>query len=142
MKQLGKIGATAALMMTAVAAPAAVALQQDDGPKLAGETWVRTELFFGTDRPGPDVTEYQFSRFVNDTVTPRFPDGLTVLSGNGQWKSDGKIVRERSKLVIILYPADGAAGSGKKIEEIRSAYEKQFQQESVLRTDSTEQVSF
>ncbi|WP_165547219.1 hypothetical protein [Kribbella sindirgiensis] len=42
---LGKMGATAALMMTAVAVPAAVALQQDDGPKPAGETWVRTELF-------------------------------------------------------------------------------------------------
>ena len=141
MKHLGRTGAAAALVMTALAAPAAVALQQGD-EKLAGETWVRTELFFGTDKPGPDVTEYQFSRFVNETVTPRFPDGLTVLSGNGQWKSDGKIVRERSKLVIILYPADGAADSGKKIEEIRSAYEKQFQQESVLRTDSTEQVSF
>ena len=138
MKHLGRTGATAALVMTALAAPAAVALQQGDGE----DTWVRTELFFGTDRPGPDVTEYQFSRFVNDTVTPRFPDGLTVLSGSGQWKSDGRIVRERSKLVIILYPADGAAESGKKIEEIRSAYEKQFQQESVLRTDSKEQVSF
>lgn len=76
-------------------------------------------------------------------MTPRFPDGLTVLGGNGQWKGeDGRVVKERSKLVIILYPADSAADSGKKIEEIRSAYEKQFQQESVLRTDSTEQVSF
>ena len=133
--------AAAALIGTAVGAPAAVALQQQENAK-PGDTWVRTELFFGTDKPGPDVTEYQFSRFVDDTVTPRFPDGLTVLSGNGQWKEGGQVVRERSKLVIILYPMDGAADSSKKIEEIRSAYEKTFQQESVLRTDSTEQVSF
>lgn len=146
MKHLGKASATAALVVTALAAPAAVALQQADDQKtavpLSGETWIRTELFFGTDRPGPDVTEYQFNRFVNDTVTPRFPDGLTVLSGNGQWKESGQVIRERSKLVIILYPVDGAADSSKKIEEVRSAYEKAFQQESVLRTDSTEQVSF
>jgi Protein of unknown function (DUF3574) len=124
-----------------------VALQQADdkpaGVKLVGNTWVRTELFFGTDKPGPDVTDYQFNRFVNDIVTPRFPAGLTVLAGNGQWQEDsGTIVKERSKVVIILYPADGAEESSRKIEEIRDAYEKKFQQQSVLRTDSTEQVSF
>lgn len=124
-----------------------MALQQADdkpaGVKFVGDTWVRTELFFGTDKPGPDVTDYQFNRFVNDIVTPRFPAGLTVLAGNGQWQEDsGTIVKERSKVVIILYPADGAEESSRKIEEIRDAYEKKFQQQSVLRTDSTEQVSF
>ncbi|MEU4290267.1 DUF3574 domain-containing protein [Kribbella sp. NPDC026596] len=148
MMHLGKTTAAAALVMTALAAPAAVALQQSDdkpaGVRLVGDTWVRTELFFGTDKPGPDVTDYQFSRFVNDTVTPRFPDGLTVLAGNGHWKDSdtGQIVKERSKVVIILYPVDGADDSSRKIEEIRDAYEKKFQQQSVLRTDSTEQVSF
>jgi len=141
------LGKTTALVMTAPAAPAAVALQQTEdkpaGVQLLGDTWVRTELFFGTDKPGPDVTDYQFSRFVNDTVTPRFPDGLTVPAGKGQWKDSdtGTIVRERSKVVVILYPVDGAKDSSRMIEEIRHAYEKSFQQQSVLRTDSTEQVS-
>jgi hypothetical protein len=62
MKHLGKTRATAALVMTALAAPGAVALQQAEDQKpavpLTGETWIRTELFFGTDKPGPDVTEY------------------------------------------------------------------------------------
>ena len=147
--QLAKKTATAALIATALVTPTAVALQQTGGsddkqPKLVGETWVRTELFFGTDKPGPDVTDYQFQRFINDTVTPRFPDGLTVLAGNGQWKdkASGKIVRERSKVLIIVYPVDAADDSSRMLEEIRSKYEKQFQQESVLRADSTEQVSF
>ncbi|GAA0945051.1 DUF3574 domain-containing protein [Kribbella koreensis] len=150
MMHIAKKTATAALVVTALATPTAVALNQAHGDdkqpatvKLVGDTWVRTELFFGTDKPGPDVTEHQFSRFVNDVVTPRFPDGLTVLAGNGQWKGeDGKIVKERSKVVVLLYPLDGQDESSKKIEEIRSKYEKQFLQESVLRTDSTEQVSF
>lgn len=147
MMHLAKKTATAALVVTALAAPTAVALNQTDdrqrSVQLVGDTWVRTELFFGTDKPGPDVTEYQFSRFVNDVVTPRFPDGLTVLAGNGQWKGEnGKIVRERSKVVVLLYPLDGQKESSQKIEEIRDKYEKQFQQESVLRTDSEEQVSF
>lgn len=112
MMHLAKKTATAALIVTAVATPTAVALHQDDDTgkqssiKLVGETWIRTELFFGTDKPGPDVTDYKFSRFVNDTVTPRWPDGLTVLAGDGQWKDadGGKIIRERSKLVVLLYP--------------------------------------
>jgi hypothetical protein len=139
MMQMAKRTATAALLVTALAAPTAVALNQNGDD----DAWNRTELFFGTDKPGPDVTEYQFSRFVNDVVTPRFPDGLTVLAGNGQWKGDnGKIVKERSKIIVLLYPKDGEKDSSKKIEEIRDQYEKQFQQESVLRTDSEEQVSF
>lgn len=136
---MAKKTATAALLVTALAAPTAVALNQGGDE----DAWNRTELFFGTDKPGPDVTDYQFTRFVNDVVTPRFPDGLTVLAGNGQWKGeDGKIVKERSKILVLLYPQDGEKESNKLIEEIRDKYEKQFQQESVLRTDSTEHVSF
>ncbi|GAA1678517.1 DUF3574 domain-containing protein [Kribbella yunnanensis] len=146
MKNLGKTAATAALVLTALGTPAAVALQQaDDKPahsKLAGDPWIRTELFFGTDKPDPDVSDYQFQKFVDSTVTPRFPDGLTVLSGQGQWKETKGIVKERSKLLIIVYPVDGADESSKKIEEIRDLYEKKFQQESVLRADSEEHVSF
>jgi hypothetical protein len=147
MKHLGKTAATAALVLTALATPAAVALQADDKPasstvKLTGDEWVRTELFFGTDKPGPDVSDYQFQKFVDSTITPRFPDGLTVLSGQGQWKETKGIVKERSKVLIIVYPIDGAEDSSKKIEEIRDLYEKKFQQESVLRADSTEHVSF
>jgi hypothetical protein len=145
MMNLAKKTATVALIATALVTPTAVALNHTDDGKvnLAGDTWVRTELFFGTDKPGPDVTDYQFSQFVNKAVTPRFPAGLTVLAGNGQWQDDaGKIVKERSKVVVLLYPLEGQQDSSKKIEEIRDQYEKQFQQESVLRTDTTEQVSF
>ncbi|MBB6568023.1 DUF3574 domain-containing protein [Kribbella sandramycini] len=138
MRNLGKTAATTALVLTALGAPAAVALQADD----PAHTWVRTELFFGTDKPGPDVTDYQFQKFVDSTVTPRFPDGLTVLSGQGQWNGGKGIVKERSKVLIIVYPVDGAEASSKKIEEIRDLYEKKFQQQSVLRADSSETVSF
>jgi MFS family permease len=36
---------------------------------------VRTELYFGSQNPGADVTRDQFDRFVGGEVTPRFPDG-------------------------------------------------------------------
>jgi hypothetical protein len=47
-------------------------------------------------------------------------------------------------LLILLYPTQTVRISGQLIEEIRSAYKQQFQQESVLRADAplAECVSF
>jgi hypothetical protein len=108
--------------------------------------FLRTELYFGSNKPdGSAVTPNQFQQFLNAEITPRFPDGLTLLTGLGQFKSSsGVIERERSMQLILLYPVDTARASGQKIEEIRAAYEKQFQQESVLRADEPlpECVSF
>ncbi|MFP5289269.1 MAG: DUF3574 domain-containing protein [Thermoanaerobaculia bacterium] len=108
-----------------------------------GDRFARTELYFGTDKPGPDVTDAQFRRFVRQQVTPRFPDGLTQLEALGQFENaQGKLVRERSKVIILLYPVADREKSSADIEAIRDAYEKAFQQESVLRADSVDLVSF
>lgn len=108
-----------------------------------GDRFARTELFFGTEKPGPDVSDAQFRAFVNRVVTPRFPDGLTQYDALGQFRdSSGRIVKERSKVVILLYPVAAAGPSSVEIEEIRDIYEKAFDQESVLRADSEDLVSF
>ena len=79
--------------------------------------------------------------FLGDTVTPRFPDGLTVLDGAGQWRgSEGTIQKERSKLLVILAPP-GDDGM-RLIDEISEEYERRFNQESVLRTVNDSCVSF
>ena len=124
---------------------APVALAAGDGVLICrfGDLFIRTELFFGLGRVnGPDVTEDEFRMFLAEHVTPRFPDGLTVLTGRGQFRnSSGDIEREPSKLVIILYPPD-QENAHRKIEQIRREYKTAFQQESVLRADSTACVSF
>ena len=109
----------------------------------AGEIWNRTELYFGSAKPnGSVVSEKKFQRFVDEEVTPRFPDGLTVLTGNGQFRiSSGVIIKERSMVLILLYPIE-MQDAGERIEEIREAYKSAFQQESVLRVDSQARVSF
>ena len=108
-----------------------------------GEIWNRTELYFGSGKPdGSVVSEKKFQRFIDEVVTPRFPDGLTLLTGFGQFRnSAGVILKERSMELILLYPQD-VADADKNIEEIREAYKSAFQQESVLRVDSTARVSF
>jgi hypothetical protein len=107
--------------------------------------FLRTELYFGTNKSdGSVVTEQQFQDFLNSDITPRFPDGLTLITGLGQFRGSRGIERERSKLLILLYPVETAKSSGLKIEEIRRAYIHRFGQESVLRADEPlpECVSF
>lgn len=102
----------------------------------------RLELLFGADRAGgTPVGEAEWSLFLDSEVTPRFPDGLTVLDGAGQWRSGGGgILRERSRLLLIWYRP--TARSEADIEAIRAAYKQRFAQESVLRADGVSCVSF
>jgi hypothetical protein len=107
--------------------------------------FLRTELYFGTNKDdGSVVSEQEFLGFVDRQITPRFPDGLTLVTALGQFRGSRGIERERSMLLILLYPVDTARSSGQKIEEIRRAYIGEFRQESVLRADEplSECVSF
>jgi hypothetical protein len=74
-------------------------------------------------------------------VTPRFPDGLTVLSGYGQWRGpSGTIAKEPSRELLIWYRRNDRTDA--EIEAIRQAYKTKFAQESVLRVDGLSCASF
>ena len=107
-----------------------------------GADLVRTELLFGRARPdGSVVSEPQWSAFVDEHVTPRFPDGLTVLDAQGQYRTRaGQLVKEPSKLIILVH--DGSERSRAAIEEIRAIYKRLFDQESVLLMSAPVRVSF
>src|SRR5215472_9140395 len=62
------------------------------------------ELFFGRDVAGaPEVSEADWRQFVDEEVTPRFPDGLSVADVYGQWRSPkGDFVREDSKALFLV----------------------------------------
>lgn len=108
---------------------------------LNGELFERTELFFGLSKPGGVVTEDEFQSFVDREVTPRFPEGLTLLSGIGQFQDQSRtIIKEGAKLLILLYPFSKESNGA--IEAIRGAYKLSFQQQSVLRVDEQSCVSF
>ena len=116
----------------------------DQRPTAASaEVWARTELYFGTNKPdNTEVTDTQFQDFIDHEVTPRFPDGLTLLTGNGQFRnSAGVLIREKSHVLIFFYPVQ-TQDANKKIQDIRGAYKRYFAQESVLRVDSLSLISF
>jgi hypothetical protein len=108
----------------------------------AGATaMARVELLFGTARrEGGAIGEVEWQSFMQSEVTPRFPDGLTVLTGYGQWRTGNAIVKEGSRVLLIWFAPD--AGSDEKIEAIRAAYKTRFAQDSVMRVDGLSCVSF
>jgi hypothetical protein len=99
--------------------------------------FIRTELYFGRNKSdGAEVSRKEFNGFLSGFVTERFPDGLTVLNGRGQFlNSRGEVERERSVVLILLYPTSARNEKHVKIEEIREEYKKRFLQQSVLRVD-------
>jgi hypothetical protein len=123
--------------------PASASAGPPKRPTAASEVWVRTELYFGTMRAdNQPVTEAEFGGFVEKEVTERFPDGLTLLTGYGQFRnSSGAIIREKSFVLVLFYPPQ-QQDANKRIQEIRELYKAAFNQESVLRVDGFSVVSF
>ncbi|MFB6708649.1 DUF3574 domain-containing protein [Streptomyces sp. NPDC056333] len=147
--------AAAALAVLAVGTPVAYATLGNGSPAASrsapsgvaarGKAYIETRLFFGTERPdgGPDVTDQQFLTFVDEEVTPRFPRGLTIQDGRGQWRdSHGEIERERSYELILLYPATEARLRDEQIDRIRNAYENAYAQDSVARLEERTTADF
>lgn len=98
-------------------------------------------LYFGTTKPSGVVTTDEWADFLRTTVTPRFPQGLTVLPASGQWRtSGGVIITEGTHVLSLVHPSDAA--TEKAVSEIIAAYKSRFQQESVLRVKADVCASF
>ena len=73
------------------------AAAQDLACRAAQKPMVVIDLMFGRNIGGRlGVTEARWSRFLADEITPRFPDGLTVVDASGQWRAPGQADRARA----------------------------------------------
>ncbi|MFV8101734.1 DUF3574 domain-containing protein [Enterobacter cloacae complex sp.6730515] len=102
----------------------------------------QTTLYFGLNRPaGAQITGSEWQQFVDQDVTPRFRDGLTVFDARGQWLgNNGQVAREPSKALMLIHGKD--AQSETNIEALRGIYKSRFAQESVMRVDQPVCVQF
>jgi hypothetical protein len=106
------------------------------------QAMVSQTLYFGTEMPGGGRVEAPAWRaFLDRTVTPAFPQGFSVWTAAGQWRSDsGAIVQEPSYVLNIVHPDVPALDTA--VAGIAAAYKRDFRQEAVLRVRSTACVSF
>ena len=133
----------AASALAALTSAAVPALGADAAPCPPGtEPFAEYRLFLGRSQGTVEVvSEAAWRAFLANEVTPRFPDGLTVLDAAGQWREgSGAIVRERTKLLLVLAPP--GADAMQRTDEIADAYKRAFGQSSVLRVVTEACVSF
>jgi len=97
----------------------------------AGKPMLRAGIYFGRNIGGRlGVSERQWMHFLARELTPRFPEGLTVINGQGQWRGpSGATVREPSKIVIVFVP--DLAATRERIAAATAIYKQQFRQDSV-----------
>lgn len=94
---------------------------------------VRDVVYFGRNRPdGGTVSDAEWGEFLDAVVTPKFPNGFTVVEGTGQWKGQsGLVERERSAIVTVLHT--GSAADRGAVADVAEEYKRRFRQEAVLR---------
>jgi hypothetical protein len=97
----------------------------------AGETRLPVaEMVFGRNIGREvGVSEADFTRFLDEEVTPRFPDGLTVQESQGRWLYKGVDYHEPGKVVTLILRR---VQDQPKLAEIAGAYEARFHQDAVL----------
>ena len=127
------------------AASTAPTLQGDAAHPGQTQGWVDTKLYFGlgpADHPERGVSEQKWREFLDREVTPRFPDGLSVLDVYGQWLSKGKTEPERLRSKVLVIDYRDTAENRAKIDAIRAAWKQMTGDESVLRVTEPADVSF
>lgn len=89
---------------------------------------LQVDLYFGS------VGEAEWRAFLDEEVTPRFPDGLSVVDAYGQYRNrQGRIERERAKLlVIVVFDAPAHAA---RVQAIVDSFIRRHRHESVLRAE-------
>jgi hypothetical protein len=123
------------LVASGIALGAAVSPIRPGGSEIAAplaqQVRVSDRLYFGRMRADGLVSEADWAAFLADEVTPRFPQGLTVWSANGQWRdSASRITREPTFILELVHPL--SADDDTALRAIVAEYRRRFAQESVL----------
>lgn len=131
-----------ALLAAVLLAGCAPTVRSTPPAPAAQQAWVADRLYFGRNIPGGGtVGDGEWAAFLRDVVTPRFPAGLTVWRGQGQWRDASGAVQAEDVIVVeILHPASAEADAA--LEAIASEYRRRFHQDSVLRVRSTADARF
>ena len=98
---------------------------------LGGRPMLTARFLLGATRgDGGTVGEAAWRRFLDRSVTPRFPGGLSVFSGQGRWRSpEGRQLREPTRLLLIVVPDSRQARDA--LHAVRADYARLFAQTSV-----------
>jgi hypothetical protein len=113
-------------------------------PSPLQQDWTRTDLYFGlTRRDKSLISDADFQKFIDTTVTPLFPNGFTLTPATGQYLDSQKTLhQEPTRVLTILYQSKDAQQTALKIQQITQTYCRNFNQQSVLKTTTPTTATF
>ena len=110
-------------------------------PETHSNSWTRTELYYGAGRVADPEREARWETYINEVVTPRFPEGLTLLEGTGQWRvKEGQTPRRNRTRILILIHKNTPEKS-QQVDEIRTLWKEISGHQSVLRVSQPAEVA-
>jgi Protein of unknown function (DUF3574) len=96
-----------------------------------GQEPMRTAQLFLGHGDGPAIPEADLRRFVEASVRPKFPDGLTMLDGGSQWRGkENRDLRDAALVVSLVLPKTDDAAA--RLDAVRQAYAARFKQDLPL----------
>ena len=104
--------------------------------------WKKAELYLGLGRSdSSQISEVEWSEFLSQSITKRFPEGLTVIDASGQVERiTGQLVKQASKLVIIIH--EDSPENRNALKEIIAEYKKKFQTDYAMQVISPVRIAF
>jgi len=96
---------------------------------------IETHLYFGLKTEnGQGISEQAWQQFLADVVTPRFPDGLTVLEAYGQSSRNPAPEGQQTRLLIVVHPDTEAAAIA--VREIKTIWKDRYPSAGLFHTES------
>jgi len=103
---------------------------------------IKSELYIAVGDEKSELPAGAWDQFLKEVVSSRFPNGITVLSGEGQWFNQHLAAHQNLKLKVIAIIHDPSPDDRAKIDEIRSIWKERYPCESVLKVEQEVEVSF
>jgi hypothetical protein len=105
------------------------------------EPFHQVTLYFGLSSPDGTISASDWQSYLEDVVTPHFPEGFTVFDSHGQWKDpEGVIIKEPGKVITHYYTIDD--NKSEPINAVIEGFKERHQAQSVIREKNVICLSF
>jgi hypothetical protein len=132
-RQLALVFVIGAATTSCSASSPPVTLQQCSGS--IGTPMTMFSVFFGRSVPRhSEVTEREWTEFIEQVATPNLPNGYTTFDGRARWMNPatGKTISKNTKILVALLPEFLERIAA--IERVRNFYKERFRQPPVAMT--------
>ncbi|MCP9904517.1 DUF3574 domain-containing protein [Cyanobium sp. BA5m-21] len=105
-------------------------------PAQAAESgWLKSELYFGARiANGSLISPEAWAEFLEQVITPAFPDGLTVVQALGQMRSSNGVIRQQPTWVVVILRPRGSL-EDQRIRSVINNFRSRFKGAELMRVD-------